>query len=62
MGRFERIEVFNDTQEWIKRNKKLSDETQKTIKSTIFYNDDISIASKTSISVLKQHYLFQKNI
>lgn len=43
MGRFERIEVFNDTQEWIKRNKKLSDETQKTIKSTIFYNDDISI-------------------
>lgn len=43
MGRFERIEVFNDTQEWIKRNKKLSDETQKTIKSTIFYNNDISI-------------------
>jgi len=43
MGRFERIEVFNDTQEWIKKNKKLTDETQKTIKSTIFYNNDISI-------------------
>lgn len=43
MGRFERIEVFNDTQEWIKKNKKLIDETQKTIKSTIFYNNDISI-------------------
>lgn len=43
MSRFERIEVFNDTQEWIKKNKKLIDETQKTIKSTIFYNNDISI-------------------
>lgn len=45
MTKFDRIAVFNDTQEWIKRDKKLSESTKKTISSNIFYKDaeDISI-------------------
>ena len=45
MTKFDRIAVFNDTQNWIKKDKKLSESTRKTVDFTIFYkeDDDISI-------------------